>query len=132
MRRAALAEVDLDGRMFPALPASDGDEVDSEPSQSAAFLEHFPYPVPGLLDLAAILSVSGEGGAEEDLTGRTPQNLVVGGDDARLPERVDAALHGGRAHLLPLQPALYDAAHLLELPLVTLPGLINGLEPDAF
>src|SRR5215217_4667039 len=131
MRGAALPKVDLDGRVFPTLPAPDGDEVDGEPSQGTALFQDLPYPVSGLLDIAAVLGVSGESAAEEDLAGRPSQNLVVGGDDARLPERVDTALHGGRAHLLPLQPALHDAAHLLELPLVTLPGLINGLEPDA-
>src|SRR5215207_4104646 len=131
MRGSSLAEVDLDGRVLPTLPAPDGDEVDGEPSQGAAFLEHLPYPVSGILDLAAVLGVSGERGAEEDLAGRSPQYLVVGGDDTRLSKRVDAALHGRRAHLLPLHPALHDAAHLFELPLVTLPGLIRGLELDA-
>src|SRR5215213_1055789 len=131
MRGSSLTEVDLDGRVLPTLPAPDGDEVDGEPSQGAAFLEHLPYPVSGILDLAAVLGVSGERGAEEDLAGRSPQYLVVGGDDARLPERIDAALHRRRAHLLPLHPALHDAAHLFELPLVTLPGLTRGLELDA-
>src|SRR5215203_2931129 len=117
MRGSSLTEVDLDGRVLPTLPAPDGDEVDGEPSQGAAFLEHLPYPVSGILDLAAVLGVSGERGAEEDLAGRSPQYLVVGGDDTRLSKRVD--------------PALHDAAHLFELPLVTLPGLIRGLELDA-
>src|SRR5919112_736802 len=128
MRGAALTEVDLDGSVLPALLAPDGDEVDGEPSQGTAFLEHLPYPVSGLLDVAAVLGIGRERGAEEDLAGRSPQNLVVGGDDAGLPEGIDTALHGGRAHLLPLHPALYDAAHLFELPLVTLPGLSRGLE----
>src|SRR5918994_771261 len=131
MRGPSLAEVDLDRRVLPGLPAPDGDEVDGEPSHGAAFPQDFPYPVSGLLDLAAVLGVSGERGSEEDLAGRSPQNLVVGGDDARLPERIDAALHRRRAHLLPLHPALHDATHLLELPLVTLPGLTRGLELDA-
>src|SRR5215211_4540582 len=93
MRGPALTEVDLDGSVLPALLAPDGDEVDGEPPQGTALLEHLPYPVSGLLDVAAVLGVSGEGAAEEDLAGRTSQNLVVGGDDGRLPERVDAALH---------------------------------------
>src|SRR5215204_6794581 len=129
MRGSSLTEVDLDGRVLPTLPAPDGDEVDGEPSQGAAFLEHLPYPVSGILDLAAVLGVSGERGAEEDLAGRSPQYLVVGGDDTRLSKRVDAALHGRRAHLLPLHPALHDAAHLAELVNVVLPGLAVGLEP---
>src|SRR5919112_126254 len=127
----SLAEIDLDGRVLPALPDPDGDEVDGEPSQGTAFPQDFPYPVSGLLDLAAVLGISRERGAEEDLAGRPPQDLVMGGDDARLPERIDAALHRRRAHLLPLHPALHDATHLLELTLVTLPGLTRGLELDA-
>src|ERR671913_2319948 len=131
MRGAALPKVDLDGRVLPALPAPDGDEVDGEPSQGTAFLEHLPYLVSGLLDVAAVLGVRGERAAEEDLARGPSQNLVVGGDNARLSEGIDAALHGRRAHLFPLQPALYNAAHLLELPTVTLPGLSRCLELDA-
>src|SRR5215210_8721718 len=55
----------------------------------------------------------------------------MAGVNARLPKGIDAALHGRRAHLSPLQPALHDAAHLLELPTVTLPGLSRCLELDA-
>src|SRR5215204_3256373 len=37
MRGAALAEVDLDSRVLPAIAAPDGDKVDGEPSQGTAF-----------------------------------------------------------------------------------------------
>src|SRR5918994_3500552 len=77
MRGAALAEVDLDGRVLPALAAPDGDEVDGEPSQGTAFLQHLPYPISGLLDVAAVRGVGGERAAEEDLAGRPSQDLVV-------------------------------------------------------
>src|SRR5919107_990023 len=130
MRGTTLAEVDLDGTVLPALPAPDGDEVDGEPSQGTAFAEHLPHPVSCLLDVAAVFGVSGERAAEEDLARRSSQDLVVGGDNARLSEGIDAALYGRRAHLFPLQPALHDAAHLLELPTVALPGLSRRLELD--
>src|SRR5215213_11680856 len=98
----ALAEVDLDGRVLPALTAPNGDEVDGEPSHGAAFPQDLPHPVSGLLDVAAVLGISRERGAEEDLAGRPSQNLVVGGDDSRPSKGIDAALHGRRAHFLAL------------------------------
>src|ERR671913_1101302 len=131
MRVAALAKVDLDSRVLPALAAPDGDKIDGEPSQGAAFPEHLTYSVSGLLDVAAVLGVSGERAAEEDLARRPSQNLVVRGDYIRLPKGIDPTLHRRRAYLLTLQPALHDAAHLLELPPVTLPGLSRCLELDA-
>src|ERR687897_1263453 len=131
MRGAALAKVDLDSRVLPALAAPDGDKIDGEPSQGAVFPEHLTYSVSGLLDVAAVLGVSGERAAEEDLARRPSQNLVVRGDYIRLPKGIDPTLHRRRAYLLTLQPALHDAAHLLELPPVTLPGLSRCLELDA-
>src|SRR5215217_7200684 len=130
MGRPAFADVDLYGGVFPAALALDRDEVDSEAFQHPSFLEHFRYPASGVLDLLAVLGVCGEGAAQEDLTRRPAQHLIVGRDDRGPAQRVYAALHRRGAYFLTLHEAFDDAAHLRELLTVVLPGLAECLEAD--
>src|SRR5918997_7188285 len=131
VRGPALSQVDLDGRVLPAVPPPHRDKVDGEPPQRAALLQDFADPLARLLEVPAVGRVGGEGGAEEDLAGRPAEDLVVGRDDRGLPDGVYAALDGGGTYLISLHPGLHDAAHLPELALVVLPALARGLEPGA-
>src|SRR5215212_1905210 len=85
VRGAALPQVDLDGGMLPTFTAPDRDEVDGEPPEGAAFPEHLPHPLSSLLYITAVLGVRGKSATEEDLAGRPAQDLIVRGDDGRIP-----------------------------------------------
>ena len=102
--------------MLPIALASCREEVDRETAQRAPLFEHFRHPPPGLPDVPAVLGVSRESAAEEYLTRRSAQYLVVRRDDGDLAQGIYATLHQRGAHLLPtFQETLDYSTHLREV-----------------
>src|SRR4051794_36904343 len=77
VRRAALAQVDLDRPVPPAGALPDRQEVDPEPAQHALLTQRRGGPQPGLLDRQPVSLVGREPAAEEHLPGGAAQHLVV-------------------------------------------------------
>src|ERR1051326_6485692 len=111
MRRASLAQIDLDRRRRPLRPIPDRDEVDAESTDHSLARELASDANAISVNLAAVRGIGGEGAAEVDLTGWSAQQLVVGRDHACLTQWIDTTLHRWRSDLIALEELLDNAAH---------------------
>ena len=95
MRGAALAEVHLDGVVLPLPALLHAHEVGGEAADHPLGGEHLRHLQARRLDLQPVLVRRGEGAPEEDLTARSAEHLIVGGDGHGAPARIDAVLARG-------------------------------------
>ena len=126
--RLAPIEIPIPGVPVPL--ALDRHEVDGEARQHAILCEHPRDPRAILVQVGAVRRRRGKCAAEIDLPGVSTEQLIVRRDDAWMPERIDAALHGGRALHTAVHEALDDPVHQRELVRECLPVFAARHAPD--
>ena len=99
VRGAAVTKIDLDCVRLPRLISTDHNEIDAKAADHSLVGKHLTDLGTELDDLDAVTRIGREPAAEEGLSRRTPQHLVVGGEDFHLVERAGAQLHAGTSDI---------------------------------
>ena len=99
VRRAALAQVQLDRVRLPAAVGAGGEKVDGEPAENASPGERLADLHRLLRNLARILVARREDGPEKELAARAAEQLIVGRELLDLPHRRRAHLYARAADL---------------------------------
>src|SRR5918998_4333283 len=130
MSGPALAQVDLDRKVAPFLTLPHREEIDGEAPQHSLVREHPRRPKALFLDLQPVAVIGREAAAEEDLTARAAEHLIVRRDWRELSQRINPELGRRGALDIALDELLYDAAHPGELLLVEVPGHVLRLKGE--